>query len=84
MVVATEWISRPEAIRNLRLAVATDASNFANRLFLAEALAVGSPAEKSEAIGIVERLVKESPSPTRLIEELRLQEQAGNDLRAWK
>jgi len=84
MVSRTEWVSRAEAIRNLRSAVATDPANFANRLFLAEALALGSPAERAEAVEIVQRLITESPSPTRLVEELRLQEQAAKDLQTWK
>ncbi len=80
----TDWVSRAEAIRNLRLAIQTDAGNFANRLFLAEALASGSAAERSEAVRIAERLVADAPSPSRLVEDLQLQEQATQDLRSWK
>jgi len=84
MVAQTDWISRDEALRNLRLAIQTDAGNFANRLFLAEALASGSPAERAEAVRIVKELAADAPSPSRLIEELRLQEQAAKDLSSWK
>ena len=84
MAVEPAWASHEEAIRNLRLAVKTDAANFANRLFLAEALARGEPSERSEAIRITASLMGESPSPARLVEELRLQEQASADRRAWK
>lgn len=84
MVGTIDWVSRAEAIRNLRLAVQTDAANFANRLFLAEALASGSTAERAEAVQIAESLTKESPSPARLVEELHLQEEATQDLRAWR
>ena len=84
MVAQTDWISREEALRNLRLAIQTDPGNFANRLFLAEALASGSPAERSEAVRLAKELAADAPSPSRLIEELRLQEQAAKDLRAWK
>ena len=80
----SEWISRDEGIRNLRLALRTDPADFANRLYLAEALARGSVEERREAVSIVERLVTESPSPARLVEELRLQEDAARDLAAWK
>lgn len=80
----TEWVSRNEALRNLRLAVATDPSNFANRLFLAEALARGSAEDRAEAVRIAEVLVKEAPSPTRLVEELRLQEEAAQNLQSWR
>ncbi|MGH9363806.1 MAG: hypothetical protein ACRD1B_00880 [Thermoanaerobaculia bacterium] len=84
MEIEPEWASHEEAVRNLRLAVKTDAANFANRLFLAEALAPGAPAERAEAVRIAQGLVAESPSPARLVEELRLQEEAAGDLRAWK
>ncbi len=80
----TEWVSREEAIRNLRLAVKTDPSNFANRLYLAEALARGSPSERAEAVRIAETVVSDAPSPTRIVEDLRLQRDAADDLRAWK
>ncbi len=84
MQVETEWASRKEAVRYLRLAMHIDPANFANRLFLAEALASGSAAEKTEAIGLVEKLVADAPSPTRLVEDLSVQTQAAADLRAWK
>jgi len=84
MVAQTDWISREEALRNLRLAIQTDAGNFANRLFLAEALASGSPAERAEAVRLAKELTADAPSPSRLIEELRLQEQAARDLGSWK
>jgi tetratricopeptide (TPR) repeat protein len=84
MVAQTDWISRDEALRNLRLAIQIDPANFANRLFLAEAFASGTPAERAEAVRLAKELTAEAPSPSRLIEELRLQEQAAKDLRSWK
>lgn len=84
MLLETQWASRDQALRNLRLANQMDSANFANQLFLAEALASGSPAERSEAIRIVERLVADAPSPTRLVEDLHTQEKAARDLAAWK
>lgn len=84
MQFETEWVLREEAIRNLRLAWKTDASNFANRLYLAEALARGSAAERAEAVQIAKALVADAASPTRLVEDLRIQEDAAKDLRAWK
>jgi hypothetical protein len=80
----TEWVSREEAIRNLRLAIKTDATNFANRLDLAEALARGTPAERAEAVRIARGVVSDAPSPTRLVEELRIQTDAASDLASWK
>jgi len=84
MTIEPDWVSHEEAIRNLRLAVKTDAANFANRLFLAEALARGSAGERAEAVRIAQSLVAESPSPARLVEDLRVQEEAAKDLSAWK
>jgi len=80
----TEWVSREEAIRNLRLAIKTDATNFANRLYLAEALARGTAAERAEAVRLAQGLVSDAPSPTRLVEELRIQADAAADLASWK
>jgi len=80
----TGWVSREEAIKNLRLAVATNGENFVNRLFLAEALASGSSAEAKEAVAILERLVADGPSPTHLVEDLNIQEDARKDLAQWK
>ena len=84
MQVETEWVSRDEAVRNLRLAIKADARNFANRLYLAEALARGTPAERAEAVRIAQGLVSDAPSPTRLVEELQIQTDAAADLRSWK
>jgi hypothetical protein len=79
----TGWVSRAEGIRNLRLAVKTAPRNFVNRHFLAEALADGGPAAKSEAIRIEKDLVADAPSPGHLVEDLAIQEEAKRDLAAW-
>ncbi len=83
MVENADWISRADALKNLRLAIAVDAANFTNRLFLAEALSRGSASERAEAVALVQRLVSESPSPARLVEDLRIQEDARRDLASW-
>jgi hypothetical protein len=80
----TGWVSRDEGVKNLRLAVQTNGENFVNRLFLAEALADGSTDERREAIGILERLLVDGPSPTHLVEDLQIQEEARKDLEKWK
>jgi tetratricopeptide (TPR) repeat protein len=79
----TGWVSRGEAVRNLRLAVRAAPRNFVNRHFLAEALAGGSTAERTEAVRIEKELVADAPSPDHLIEDLAIQEEAKRDLRAW-
>jgi hypothetical protein len=80
----TGWVSREEALRNLRLAVSVNKTNFVNRHFLAEALWRGSPEEKTEALQIEEKLLSDSPSPGHLVEDLAIQEQARTNLADWK
>jgi len=80
----TQWASHSEALRYLRLAVATDRASLVNRLYLAESLAAGSPAEKTEAIDLVKSITADAPSPNRLVEDLSTQNTAAADLRAWK
>lgn len=79
----TGWISRDEALKNLRLAVANGPRNFLNRHFLAETLARGSAEEKAEAIKIEEALVADAPSPGHLVEDLSTQEEARKNLAVW-
>jgi hypothetical protein len=81
--LVTGWVSRKEALRNLRSAVRVAPRNFVNRHFLAEALAGGTAAEKAEAIRIEQELVAEPPTAERLVEDLAIQEDAKRDLRAW-
>ncbi len=78
------WVSREEAVKNLRLAIQTNPANFVNRLFLAEALSEGTAAERAEAIQIADKLLADAPSPIHLVEELKIQEDARRDLEAWK
>jgi hypothetical protein len=79
----TGWVSRDEAVKNLRLALANGPRNFLNRHFLAEALARGNAEEKAEAIKIEQALVVDAPSPGSLVENLSVQEDARKDLEAW-
>lgn len=81
--LVTGWVSRKEALRNLRSAVRVAPRNFVNRHFLAEALAGGTAAERAEAIRIERELVAEPPTAERLVEDLAIQEDAKRDLRAW-
>ena len=79
----TGWVSRAEALRNLRLAVSVNARNFVNRHFLAEALARGNRSERTEAIRIERELVADAPDPGHLVEELAIQEEAQRNLTNW-
>ncbi len=80
----TGWVSKDEAVRYLRLAVAAYPRNFSNRHFLAEALFhVGGDA-KAEAIRIEEAVVADAPSPQHLVEDVTTQEQARTNLTEWR
>jgi len=81
--LVTGWVSRAEGLRHLRRAVDAHPRNFVNRLFLAEALADGSTAERAEAIRMARALAAESPSADYLVEELRIQRAARRNLAAW-
>jgi hypothetical protein len=80
----TGWVSREQAVKNLRLAIKANSQNFVNRLFLAEALASGAAAERAEAIEILQQLVADGPSPAHLVEDLKIQDDARADLQKWK
>jgi tetratricopeptide (TPR) repeat protein len=80
----TGWVSRDEALKSLRLAVQVDPQNFANRHYLAEALAKGNAEEKAEAVKLEEAILEQSPSPQHIVEDLSLQEAARANLAAWK
>jgi hypothetical protein len=82
--ILTWWVSRKEALANLRRAVEIGPRNLVNRHFLAEALAHGVPAERAEAIQIEEQVVSGAPSPSRLVEEIHIQEEAKRNLAQWK
>lgn len=79
-----DWVSRTEALRNLRLAVSVDGRNFSSRHFLAEALSRGSKEERAEAVLLEEALLREAPSPQHLVEDLAVQDQARRNLSEWR
>jgi hypothetical protein len=81
--IFTPWVSRAEALRNLRLAVRTAPRNFVNRLFLAEALADGDGEQRDEAVRIAKELLAESPSAAHRVEDVAVQEVARRDLTLW-
>ncbi len=80
----TGWVSREEAVKNLRLALKAEPRSLINQLFLAEVLAGGSATEKAEAIRLAEAVVTGAPSPVRLVEELKIQDDAREDLKKWR
>ncbi|MEO8431384.1 MAG: hypothetical protein ABI592_07730 [Acidobacteriota bacterium] len=78
----TGWVSRDEAIRNLRAAVAAAPANLVNLHFLGEALA--HRGERAEAERLETDVARASPSAGHLVEELAIQESARKNLEAWK
>ena len=80
----TGWVSHADAIKCLRLAMRVSNRNFVNRHFLAEALYRGDAKDRAEAIALEEGLLKDSPSPQHLVEELKIQDDARQNLSAWK
>ncbi|HKD18690.1 MAG TPA: hypothetical protein VKG23_12640 [Thermoanaerobaculia bacterium] len=80
----TGWVSHDDAVKYLRLANQVSARNFANRVFLAEALHRGDAKDQAEAVTLLESVVADAPSPQRLVEELTMQETARQNLEAWK
>lgn len=79
----TGWASRKEALRNLRLAVATDPRNFLGREFLAEAIWDYEPDRRDEARALMRALVDDVPLPGWTVECRRAQEEAAAKLKEW-
>lgn len=79
----TGWASRAEALKNLRLAVATGPKNFLGRQFLAEAIWDYETDRRAEARALMRGLVDEAPQPEWLVECRRSQEEAAAKLREW-
>jgi hypothetical protein len=80
--LVTGWVSRAEALRYLRLAVAVAPENLVNLQFLAEAL--DRAGDRGEARALEERVVAASPGGSHLVEELAIQEAARANLARWK
>jgi hypothetical protein len=80
----TGWISKKEAIRHLRKAVAVAPSSLVNRLFLAEALRELDPSGRDESIAIAERVVEDLPDPKWIVEHEKARADARAFLKSWK
>jgi len=82
--LVTGWISKQEAIRHLRKAVAVAPTSLVNRLFLAEALHDLEPSRIDEAISIAEGVVADTPDPKWLVEHERARADAKALLKTWR
>jgi hypothetical protein len=67
----TGWISRKDAVRHLRKAVAVAPTSLVNRLFLAKALRDLDASSRDEAIAIAEGVVDGTPDSRWLVEHER-------------
>ena len=72
----TGWASRDDAMKNLRLAVATQPSDLINRLYLAEATWDYESARRDEARKALEAILAAAPSAEAPVEDRRTQETA--------
>ena len=79
----TGWASRTEALKNLRLAVATGPRNLVGRQFLAEAIWDYESSRRAEARAMVEKVLTETPDPDYLVENRKTQEEARQLLKEW-
>jgi hypothetical protein len=80
----TGWISKKEAIRHLRKAVAVAPTSLVNRLFLAEALRELDASSRDEAIAIAEGVVDGTPDSKWLVEHERARADARALLKSWR
>jgi hypothetical protein len=80
----TGWISKKEAIRHLRKAVAAAPTSLVNRLFLADALWDLDATNRDEAIAIAEGVVDGHPDSKWLVEHERARADARALLKIWR
>ena len=79
----TGWASRTEALKNLRLAVATGPRNLVGRQFLAEAIWDYESSRRADARAMLEKVLAETPDPDYLVENRKTQEEARQLLKEW-
>jgi hypothetical protein len=66
----TGWVDRDLAINELRLCLEIAPQNLLGQFFLGDALLKFRPSEKEEAMNILQNVVKSSPDPERLVEDI--------------
>lgn len=76
------WVDHDQAIRELRLSLEVAPGSLLSKIYLAEALLKFRPGEKQEAIGLLRDIVGSDPDPERLVEDIRVIEDAGALLEA--
>lgn len=79
----TGWISKKEATRHLRKAVAIAPTSLVNRVFLAEALRDLEPLAQDEAVTLAEGVVDDLPDPRWIVEHEKARADARALLKSW-
>lgn len=72
----TWWVDHDLAISELRLSLQVAPNSLLSKIFLAEALLKFRPAMKKEALSLLQNIVQSDPDPDRLVEDLRVIEDA--------
>lgn len=72
----TWWVDHDLAISELRLSLQVAPDSLLSKMFLAEALLKFRPAEKGEALSLLQAIVKDAPDPGRLVEDIKVIEDA--------
>lgn len=72
----TWWVSKDLAISELRLSLKIAPDSLLSKIYLAEALLKFRPEEKEEALNLLQNIVINEPDPNRLVEDIRVIEDA--------
>ena len=72
----TWWVDHDLAINELRQSLQVAPNSLLSKIFLAEALLKFRPAMKKEAMELLQDIVKSDPDPVRLVEDIRVIEDA--------
>ena len=71
------WVDRDLAVRELRLSLRAAPDSLLSKIYLAEALLKFEPEQRPEALGLLREIVASQPDPERLVEDVRVIEDAG-------
>jgi hypothetical protein len=72
----TWWVDHDLAISELRLSLKVAPDSLLSKIYLAEALLKFRPAEKREALNLLQTIDKSDPDPGRLVEDIKVIEDA--------
>ncbi|MDX2477194.1 MAG: hypothetical protein QNL05_07500, partial [Gammaproteobacteria bacterium] len=72
----TWWVDHDLAISELRLSLQIAPNSLLSKIFLAQALLKYRSTEKEEALDLLQDIIKSDPNPDRLVEDIRVIEDA--------